>query len=174
MEIVQGIENTIARIETYPAASQGWERRKLAAILAYQWELETCKFMDDERIQFKVSRSTGKMRYVQKEGEILFTLVPTTGLLTPTYKGGLTLQNEGIGERFSVTVDDDAAEFVAIGKSALAKFVSRASDQLLAGEEVLIVDKDNTLLGTGRALLTGPEMLAFDRGVAVVPRHSRK
>lgn len=173
-ERVQGIENAIDQIEAFPTAEMGWERRKLAAILAYQWELEASRFLNDETISFKVSRSTGKIRYVQKAGEILFTLVPTTGLLTPTYKGGLLLQEEGISDHFIVTVDDDAAKFVSEGKSALAKFVLNASEYLLAGEEVLIVDKTNNLLGTGRALLTGPEMLSFERGVAVVPRHSKR
>ncbi|MFW9933272.1 MAG: tRNA guanosine(15) transglycosylase TgtA [Candidatus Thorarchaeota archaeon] len=173
IEIIEGIEKAIARIETYPAGTSGWERRKLGAIFAYQWGVDPKSFLSSMDIQFKVSRSTGKIRYIEKAGEILFTLVPTTGLLTPTYKGGRILQEEGINEHHLVKVDDDAAEFVAKGKSALAKFVTAASPNLLAGEEVLIIDGNSSLLGTGRALLTGPEMLAFSRGVAVVPRHSR-
>ena len=111
---------------------------------------------------------------MQLGDEIAFTLVPTTGLLTPTYRGGLILQNAGIGDRYIVVVDEDSAEFVVGGKSALAKFVIQASPELLAGEEVLIVNRESSLLATGRALLTGPEMLAFSRGVAVVPRHSKQ
>ena len=59
------------------------------------------------------------------------------------------------------------------GKSALAKFVKKASHELRAGEEVLVIDESNNLLATGKALLTGKEMMAFGRGVAVTPRHSK-
>ena len=69
-------------------------------------------------------------------------------------------------------MEKDAAEFVAKGKSALAKFVKDASSKLKAGEEVLVVDEQQQLLGTGRTLISGSEMLIFDRGVAVVIRHS--
>lgn len=77
-----------------------------------------------------------------------------------------------IDDGFIVTMEEDAAEFVAKGKSALAKFVKNASSELKAGEEVLVVDEQHQLLGTGRALLSGSEMLAFNRGVAVIIRHS--
>ena len=80
----------------------------------------------------------------------------------------------GLSETYQVTVDAEAAEFVARGRSALAKFVTRASSELRAGEEVLVLDPDGALVGVGRALLTGPEMLAFERGVAVQTRHSRR
>ena len=124
-------------------------------------------------MQVVFSRSTGKIRHVTLNNEITFTVVPTTGLLTPTFKGGELLMQHHIDDRFVVTMEKDAAEFVAKGKSALAKFVTDASSKLKAGEEVLIVDEQRQLQGTGRALLSGSEMLAFDRGVAVIVRHSR-
>jgi uncharacterized protein with predicted RNA binding PUA domain len=94
-------------------------------------------------------------------------------MLTPTFKGGEILLQHNIDDRLIVTMEKDAAEFVANGKSALNKFVKNVSSELKAGEEVLIVDEQRQLLGTGRALLTGREMLAFNRGVAVIVRHSR-
>jgi 7-cyano-7-deazaguanine tRNA-ribosyltransferase len=109
---------------------------------------------------------------VTLEKEIIFTVVPTTGLLTPTYKGGEILLQHNIDERYLIAMEKDASEFVAKGKSALAKFVSDSHSDLRAGEEVLIIDEAHQLLGTGRALLSGSEMLVFDRGVAVVIRHS--
>jgi len=63
---------------------------------------------------------------------------------------------------------------VAKGKSALAKFVAHASLELRAGEEVLVVDTEGALLGVGKAILNGIEMMAFNRGVAVAIRHSKK
>jgi len=149
-----------------------WTLRKLKAVISYQWDSHAGKLIDSRSIQAVLSRSTSKIRYVKSEDDILFTMVPTTGLLTPTYKGGLALLEAGISQDYIVTMDSEVAEFVADGKSALAKFVRKASMNLRAGEEVLVVDEDYKLLGTGRALLNGKEMVEFDRGVAVMIRHS--
>jgi predicted RNA-binding protein (TIGR00451 family) len=109
---------------------------------------------------------------VKSGDDILFTIVPTTGLLTPTYEGGRLLLEANIAHEYVVTMDSEVAEFVAGGKSALAKFVKRADPDLRAGEEVLVVDEAQRLLGTGKALLTGKEMMQLKRGVAVAMRHS--
>ena len=71
-------------------------------------------------------------------------------------------------------MNKDAAEFIVKGKSALAKFVLQASPLLRAGDEVLLVDSSSKLLGVGKAVLNGTEMLAFKRGVAVNTRHARE
>jgi len=149
-----------------------WTLRKLKAVMSYQWDCHAGNLIDSMSIQAVLSRSTGKIRYVKSEDDILFTMVPTTGLLTPTYKGGLALLKADISQDYIVTMDSEVAEFVADGKSALAKFVKKASMNLRAGEEVLVADEDHKLLGTGRALLNGKEMVEFDRGVAVIIRHS--
>jgi 7-cyano-7-deazaguanine tRNA-ribosyltransferase len=152
---------------------QSWSKRKLKAIFSYQWLMkkELVEGFDDSDISF--SRSTGKIRYVMKDERILFTMVPTTGLLTPTFEGGDLLLNHGIDNRYLVKMNDDASDFVAKGKSALAKFVVQASPELRPGEEVVIVDNNKLLLGVGKALLSGHEMQAFKRGVAVSVRHAR-
>jgi 7-cyano-7-deazaguanine tRNA-ribosyltransferase len=150
-----------------------WIQRKLRAVLDYQWGEEASLLVDNRAIKAKISKSTGKIRYVSKEDQVLFTMVPTNGLLTPTFQGGLELLNTGVNERYIVRIDDEVREFVAKGKSALAKFVITADSKLTAGEECLVVDSERILLGVGRALLSGNEMLLFNRGVAVAIRHSR-
>jgi 7-cyano-7-deazaguanine tRNA-ribosyltransferase len=151
-----------------------WTRRKLKALLSYQWGKKTMSLADLDGLEISVSRSTGKIRHVKLEGEVLFTIVPTTGLLTPTYEGGLRLLEVDLDEQYIVVIDDEVSDFVAAGKSALAKFIAKADRDLHAGEEVLVVNSNRTLLGVGKALLTGREMLAFQRGVAVNIRHSKE
>lgn len=163
---------TIDALYNRKTESSDWHLRKLRALLVYQWGKNVGNIADIDGLQVVFSRSTGKIRHVTLEKEIIFTVVPTTGLLTPTYKGGEVLLQHNIDERFLITMDKDASEFVAKGKSALAKFVIDAHTSLKAGEEVLVVDETRILLGTGKALLSGSEMLVFDRGVAVVIRHS--
>lgn len=165
---------TISSLENLDSEITDWYLRKLRAVLMYQWGENAGNVANKEGIQVVFSRSTGKIRHVTLENEIIFTVVPTTGLLTPTFKGGEILLQANIDSMFLVTMEKDAAEFVAKGKSALAKFVKHANSKLKAGEEVLVIDNKHELLGTGRALISGNEMLAFDRGVAVVIRHSSK
>lgn len=164
----------LEELNTMESNEKDWTMRKLRAVMSYQWGVDTQILSKKSNLHAIFSRSTGKIRHVTKEEDILFTMVPTTGLLTPTYRGGEELLTMGISKDYCVTMDDDAAEFVADGKSALAKFVKYASPNLRAGEEVLVVDGQNDLLGTGRALLNGREMTSFDRGVAVMIRHSQK
>ena len=163
---------TINSLGSINSKMPDWHRRKLRAILMYQWGKNVGKVADSENLDVVFSKSTGKIRHVTISKEIIFTVVPTTGLLTPTFRGGEVLLQYDIDSKFIVTMEKDASEFVANGKSALAKFVINANPNLRAGEEVLVTDENGQLLGTGRALLSGSEMMAFDRGVAVVIRHS--
>jgi 7-cyano-7-deazaguanine tRNA-ribosyltransferase len=155
-----------------PSTPMEWTLRKLRAILCYQWGSKAGNIIDNTTMDISLSKSTGKIRYVKSGDEILFTIVPTTGLLTPTYEGGRLLLEANIAHEYVITMDNEAAEFVAGGKSALAKFVKRADPNLRAGEEVFVVDETQRLLGTGKALLTGNEMMQLKRGVAVAMRHS--
>jgi 7-cyano-7-deazaguanine tRNA-ribosyltransferase len=150
-----------------------WGMRKLGALLAYQWMIDPSKIQEIQSLQFVTSKSTGKIRYVKRDDTILFTLVPTTGIFTPTYDGGLELLKMNLDARYRVAINNEVSEYVVKGKSALAKFVTYADPLLRAGEEVLVTDEQGNLLGVGRAILNGSEMRAFSRGVAVATRHSK-
>ena len=170
-------ETASALIEELVAISdekQEWTKRKLGTVLTYQWGPEVAALVNLEGLSINISRSTGKIRHVRLGSEIILTLVPTTGLFTATYEGGLQLLKHGLDPKYIVRLDDEVREYVADGKSALAKFITHAHPNLRAGEEVVVVDSSNTLLGVGKALLTGHEMIAFQRGVAVNIRHSKK
>ncbi len=170
---IEQIEN-LERIENSSFDdNENWGIRKLRAVLAYQWMINPLKIQDSKKLRFVLSKNTGKIRYVKRDEEILFTLVPTTGLFTPTYEGGLELLNMNLDDRYRVSISSEVGEFVANGKSALAKFVTQADPLLRAGEEVIVTDDEGSLLGVGRALLSGLEMIAFSRGVAVTTRHSK-
>jgi predicted RNA-binding protein (TIGR00451 family) len=151
-----------------------WTRRKFRALLINQWGDNAGEITDLEDLQIVLSKSTGKIRHCKSNGEILFTVVPTTGLLIPTYRGGQELLRVGLDDTYKVTIDSDVSEFVAAGKSALAKFVKNADSGLKAGEEVCVLDEVQNLLGTGKALISGQEMTTFNRGVAIQIRHPRK
>ncbi|TET12387.1 MAG: tRNA guanosine(15) transglycosylase TgtA [Candidatus Thorarchaeota archaeon] len=172
--IAETASDLIGAIDDKPDEKQDWIKRKLRAVLTYQWGPEVASMVNLEGLSIDISRSTGKIRHVRLGSEIILTLVPTTGLFTATYEGGLQLLKHGLDPKYIVRLDDEVREYVADGKSALAKFITHAHPNLRAGEEVVVVDSSNTLLGVGKALLNGHEMIAFQRGVAVNIRHSKK
>jgi predicted RNA-binding protein (TIGR00451 family) len=45
-----------------------------------------------------------------------------------------------------------------------------ADQEIRVGEEVIVTGEDDSILAVGKALLTGREMLAFKRGIAVKVR----
>ncbi|MFW9965736.1 MAG: tRNA guanosine(15) transglycosylase TgtA [Candidatus Thorarchaeota archaeon] len=150
-----------------------WGIRKLKALLSYQWNINIPHMQNCSNWEFVISKSTGKIRYVKQEGNILFTLVPTTGLFTPTYEGAIELIKMNLDSRYRVVIKNEVSEFVEKGKSALAKFITYADPLLCAGEEVIVTNEEGVLLGVGRALLSGEEMKSFSRGVAVNIRHAK-
>jgi 7-cyano-7-deazaguanine tRNA-ribosyltransferase len=150
-----------------------WGIRKLKALLSYQWNINISQMQNSRNWEFVISKSTGKIRYVKQEGNILFTLVPTTGLFTPTYEGAIELIKMNLDSRYRVVIKNEVSEFVEKGKSALAKFIAYADPLLRAGEEAIVINEEGELLGVGRALLSGEEMKSFSRGVAVNIRHAK-
>jgi 7-cyano-7-deazaguanine tRNA-ribosyltransferase len=166
------IESLVNSISGYQENDQEWWERKFNALLSYQWDIYREDLVEREQLSATYSKTTGKIRFIKSNDKILFTLIPTTGLLAPTMDGAKVLLEYGIPEQYKVIMENEAAEYIAKGKSTLAKFVHSVNPTLKAGEEVLIFNEENQLVGVGRSVLTAREMKELDRGVAVSTRHS--
>ena len=73
-----------------------------------------------------------------------------------------------------VVVKDDAVPFNREGKNVFCQFVKECDPALRPMEEVMVVDKDDTLIAIGRTLMTADEMFAFKKGIAVKVREGIK
>ncbi len=122
-------------------------------------------FPDDIKVVF--SKRTGRIRHLYLKRKLLATLRPTDGMFSLTITGAKRLLNGVDSPRLWVKVSRDAAPFVAKGKSVFAKHVTAADTEIRPQEEVIVVNEDNKILAVGKAILTGREMTAFKRGVAV-------
>ena len=71
-----------------------------------------------------------------------------------------------------VVVMKEVGKFIAEGKNVFAKHVVDVDPEIRANDEVLVVDEDDNLLATGKAVLCAKEMLEFKKGVAVSVRQS--
>ncbi len=126
-------------------------------------------FPDDVEIEF--SKNTGKIRYISLDGKLLATLRPTTGTFVLTIAGAKRIINQVNPLRMWVKLADFAEPFVAEGRSAFAKHVIEVDPEIRPNEEVVVINQKNEVLAVGRATLSGTEMLAFNKGIAVKVRH---
>ena len=94
----------------------------------------------------------------------------TDGRFTLGIAGGRRLHEAFSPPRHRVVVGEESEPFVREGRNTFAKFVTAADDGIRPGDEVLVVNGDDTLFAVGRAELSGAEAEAFASGVAVKVR----
>jgi len=128
-------------------------------------------FPDDVKVIF--SKGTGKVRYVYLGEELLAVLNPVTGLFTLTVEGARRGFSSMDQKRLWVKVDDNIVPFIEQGNDVFAKHVVDADKEIRPGEEVFVIDSSGEIVAVGRALLSGHEMKAFKRGIAVKVRKGR-
>lgn len=140
--------------------------QKIRAIADYQFGRHVGGTLFPDDVEISLSKRTGRIRHVYHEGQLLVTLRPTDGLFSLTVEGGRRMMQAKPLKSW-VRVQDDVAEFVAKGRSVFAKHVVDCDGEIRPEEEVVAVDGRGEVLAVGRAVLTGKEMKAFKRGVAV-------
>ena len=141
-----------------------WTRRQVRALLALEYGPEVADELAATVVGER-SRRTGRLRAIAAEGHPWF-VVGTDGIARPTFFGAtraLPLLGEG---RSRVVVSEDAAPFVARGRSLFARFVTSADPALVPDQSAFLVDRADVLLGVGRLLLAPHEMSRLSRGVA--------
>ena len=143
--------------------------KRIRAVADYQFGPGAGEALFPDEVDIVKSRRTGRIKHIYLRGSLLATMRAEDGLLSLTISGAERL-SPILGERYKVVITEEAAPFVAEGRSAFAKHVIKADPGIRAGDEVLIVAPDGRLLAVGRAVLSGREMVVFKRGVAVKVR----
>lgn len=126
-----------------------------------------------DECEFRLS-STRRIRYVMLEGERLATVRAQDGRLTLGIIGAARLRQALAPPAYRAVIMEEVATFIAGGKNAFARHITAADPGIRAGDEVMVTTADDELLGTGVAMLSGAEMLAFNYGVAVKLRQGRE
>lgn len=141
--------------------------QKIRSIADYQFGRDVGKSLFPSEVKIVHSKRTGKVRHVYLREELLATLRPTTGLFVLTIAGAKQMVREVKPLRLWVRIQDDIEAFIAKGRSVFAKHVMDADSEIRPREEVIVVNGENRVVAVGRALLSGKEIKAFSRGVAV-------
>jgi len=140
---------------------------KIRLIADYQLGKDAGKALFPGNVDVVFSKRTGRIRHVYLRRKLLATLRPTDGMFSLTTEGAKRLLHGASSSRLWVKVSKNAAPFIAEGRSVFAKHVIAADPEIRPQEEVMVIGEGNQLLAVGKAILTGREMKAFKRGVAV-------
>jgi predicted RNA-binding protein (TIGR00451 family) len=152
-------------MENKPTALQ-----KIISIADYQFGRHVGEKLFPDNVEVVYSKRTGRIRRIYLDKRALATLRPHDGLFALTITGARRLWELAKPKRSWVKVQDEAAPFVVKGRSVFAKYVADADEDIRPQEEVVVVNMKNEVLAVGRAVLSGKEMKAFKRGVAVKVR----
>jgi predicted RNA-binding protein (TIGR00451 family) len=149
--------------------------QKIRSVADYQFGNGVGAILFPEGVTISHSLRTGRIRYVHLRGKRLATMKPTDGLFSLSIKGAQRIAKSDASTGCFVTVKDDVAEFIADGGDVFAVHVLQADEGIRAKDEVIAIDEEREVLAVGQAVMSGEEMKAFKRGVAVkVRRGARK
>lgn len=138
-------------------------------IADYQFGRGAGKVLFPETCRFIIS-STGRVRQIMDNKERIATLKADSGWFTLSIEGAKRLHSFFPYPKLRVVVMDEVSEFIARGKSVFAKHVVDADRNIRANDEIIVVNTEDELLATGKAVLSAFEMLEMQRGMAVKVR----
>lgn len=145
--------------------------QRVQSVADYQFGKDVGEALFPNSVEILFSKATGRIRYVNLNGERLATLRPTDGLLSLSVTATKLLVERFGFAGYLVTVRNDVSEFVANGGDVFAAHVVKVDYAIHSKDEVIVVDEVGRVLAVGRAFLSGSEMRAFKIGVAVKVRH---
>ena len=144
---------------------------KVRTIADYQFGKGVGEKLFPENVEIQLSPRTGRIRFINLNGERLATLRPTDGMLSLSIKAAKFIAENLSSAPCFVTVQNGVSKFIAQGGDVFAVHVVKVDDEIRAKEEVVVEDEAGNVLAVGRALLSSVEMTAFKTGVAVKVRH---
>ncbi|RLI05832.1 pseudouridine synthase [Candidatus Bathyarchaeota archaeon] len=145
--------------------------QKVRCIADYQFGKDAGKTLFPDNIEVKFSGRTGRVKEIYVEKKLVATLRPTVGNFSLTIEGFKRLLKTFKYPKFRVVVTKEAEEFVRKGKNVFAKHVKNVDKEIRPMDEVAVVNENDQVIAVGKAVLSGREMLAFKRGIAVKVRH---
>ncbi len=144
----------------------GASLQKIRSIANYQFGRGVGEILFPDKVSISFSKRTGRIRHIHLNNKLLATLRPTDGFFSLTIEGARRIIHAK-PPRLWVQVQDEVADFIADGRSVFAKHVVDCDEEIRPEEEVVVINCQKEILAVGRAILTGKEMKAFKRGVAV-------
>lgn len=143
---------------------------RIRAVADYQFGRNVGDRLFPRKVKISFSNRTGRIRYVFLREKRLATMRPTDGFFSLSIEGAKRLIEITPSARCFLTVKDDVSKFIIEGGDVFAAHVVDADVEIRPKDEVVVLDSNKKVLAVGRAVLSGKEMKAFRRGVAVKVR----
>ncbi len=145
--------------------------QRIRSVADYQFGKGVGAKLFPDNVKIELSPRTGRIRYINIDGERLATMRPTDGQFSLSVKAAKFMVKNTPDAKCFVTVKNDVSEYIAKGGDVFAVHVVKVDDEVGAKDEVIALDENGKVLAVGRAMLSSGEMCAFKTGVAVKVRH---
>jgi len=144
---------------------------KLRSIADYQFGKNVGHKLFPENVTVDLSKRTGRIRFINLNGDRLATLRPTDGLFSLSIKAAKHVVENIPEAKGFVMLQNAVSKYIAEGGDVFAVHVVQVDNDIRAKDEVFIIDENRQLVAIGRATLSAPEIRAHKTGVAVKVRH---
>ncbi len=145
-------------------------------ILKYQFNEDFAQIFlsnyDDMKISF--SKKTGKIKHIYLDDTLCASYKSQLGKFTLSLDYGGSILSKLKFPCFRVVVQNDISDFIREGKSVFSKHVINIDYNLNIGDEVFIVDEQDSLLAIGKLFLPSQDIMQFKDGCAVKVRKGVK
>jgi Prefoldin, molecular chaperone implicated in de novo protein folding, alpha subunit len=126
------------------------------------------------RMSFKFSKKTGRLKYVFLDNKPYLSIRTNDGFITLSILAAKIILERNVSFKNIIVVDGKFSHIIKHYKQVPVKFVKQVDMNLKAGSEVIVVDENRKLIGVGKSILNGEEMLSLKRGIAVKLRKVTK
>lgn len=140
------------------------------AVSRYQFGKEATDALFKGRIELVVSKNTGKIRNVISDGEHVLSMRAGDGMYTLRKEGAARIASAVPAPHMRVCIMDDAVPFVSEGRNVFCQFVLSCDEAVRPMDEVIVVDRNDRVIATGRAMMVDSEIRSFKKGVAIKVR----
>jgi len=153
--------------QTYPpiVSARPAPARVIRAVLKYQWNID----VDASELRWEVKR--GIPRKIYKGNEYLGLIRYEDGFFVPSISGAQWLASLLPSPKGRVVVDEDGAEAIGNKHSPLTDHVLDTDPAIRPNMEVIVVDGNDRVLATGKAMLTPREIAEIPHHPVVKVRH---
>jgi uncharacterized protein with predicted RNA binding PUA domain len=126
-----------------------------------------------EGLQFEYSKKTGRIKNFSIGNQLVATFRTDGGIALTIFGATELLKNKQFREN-CVIPTPEAIPFVSEGRSLFCKHVEWCGSNIRVGSDVAIINKEDIVLATGKALFQYNIMKKYRKGVAVKVREGIK
>lgn len=144
---------------------------RVKAVADYQFGYGAGDALLDGDVNIVKSKNTGMIRNIYLNGKHVLSM-RNDGFFTLKIEGGKILHKLFKFPRMRVVVKRDSEEFNRKGKNVFARFVEEMDSSLRPYDEVLVVNRDDELIGVGRTLYNWDEIKTLKKGMVVEIREN--